>query len=251
MRVLVLIPSRYASTRFPGKPLADIGGQSMIQRVVGQARLAEVARVVVATDDTRIADHVRGFGGAVVLTRPDHPSGTDRLAEAYATLTAAGDAPYDVVVNVQGDEPFIQPSQIEAVVECFRRNPAAQIATLVRRIDSPESLFSPHVVKCVRALDGRALYFSRQPIPYQRDRPTAEWLTHHPYWQHLGVYAYRPAALAHVTTLPPSALEQAESLEQLRWLENGLPIQVAVTEHASIGIDTPEDVARAVAHLLT
>lgn len=241
MHALGLIPARYASTRFPGKPLVDLGGQTMIQRVVQQARRAGLARVVVATDDDRIADHVRGFGGEVVLTRADHPSGTDRLAEAYETLGAD----FDVVVNIQGDEPFIRPEQIAAVLDCFARDPAAELATLVRRIDSAENLFSPHVVKCVQDAHGRALYFSRQPIPYQRDRPAAEWLGHHAYWQHLGLYAYRPATLRRITQLPPSSLERTESLEQLRWLENGLPIHVAITEFASIGIDTPEDLARA------
>ncbi|MBC7448417.1 MAG: 3-deoxy-manno-octulosonate cytidylyltransferase [Hymenobacteraceae bacterium] len=246
MRAIGLIPARFASTRFPGKPLADLGGQTMIQRVVGQARQAGLVRVVVATDDARIADHVRDFGGEVVLTRADHPSGTDRVAEAYATLGET----YDVVVNIQGDEPFIQPAQIDAVVDCFRRDASAELATLIRQIDSLDQLLSPHVVKCVPDLRGRALLFSRQPLPYQRDRPVAEWRAHHAYWQHIGLYAYRPAALARITALPPSPLELAESLEQLRWLENGLPIHVAVTEQASLGIDTPEDLARAAAMLL-
>ncbi len=245
MRALALIPARYASTRFPGKPLADIGGQTMIQRVVGQARQSSVARVVVATDDARIADHIRSFGGEVVMTRADHPSGTDRIAEAYESLGEA----FDVIVNIQGDEPFIQPAQIDAVIDCFHRDPAAELATLIRRIESLDHLVSPHIVKCVPDLLGRALLFSRQPLPYQRDRPQADWLHHHAYWQHLGLYAYRPATLARITALAPSALELAESLEQLRWLENGFPIHVAVTTHASIGIDTPDDLARAVAML--
>lgn len=217
----------------------------MIQRVVGQVQRSGVARVVVATDDDRIADHVRSFGGEVVMTRADHPSGTDRVAEAYAALGED----FDVVVNIQGDEPFIQPAQIDAVLDCFRRDPTTEIATLIRRIDSLDNLLSPHIVKCVPDLHGRALLFSRQPLPYQRDRPVAEWLAHHAYWQHLGLYAYRPAALAAITGLPPSALERAESLEQLRWLENGVPIHVAITDHASLGIDTPEDLARAIAQL--
>ncbi len=241
MRVLGLIPARYASTRFPGKPLADLGGQSMIQRVVGQAQLAGLARVVVATDDDRIADHVRAFGGEVVLTRPDHPSGTDRVAEAYTALADAA----DVIVNIQGDEPFIEPAQITALSECFRRDSATEIATLIRRIDSVANLTSPHVVKCVPDLQGRALLFSRQPLPYLRDRPLITWLDHHAYYQHLGLYAYRPAVLARLTALAPSPLEIAESLEQLRWLENGFTIHVAVTESASLGIDTPEDLAHA------
>lgn len=249
MTALGLIPARYASTRFPGKPLADLGGLTMIQRVVMQAQQANLARVVVATDDARIADHVRGFGGEVVLTRADHPSGTDRLAEAYATLSATSGETFDVVVNIQGDEPFVQPAQIDALLAVFARDAAAEIATLVRRIDAPENLFSPHVVKCVTDAHGRALYFSRQPLPYQRDRPAPDWLQHHAYWQHLGLYAYRPATLARLTRLAPSPLEIAESLEQLRWLENGVPIHVAVTDHASIGIDTPDDLARAVAWL--
>lgn len=245
MRALGLIPARYASTRFPGKPLADLAGQTMIQRVVGQVRQSSLARVVVATDDDRIATHVRDFGGEVALTRADHPSGTDRVAEAYEQLGEN----FDVVVNIQGDEPFIQPAQIDAVLDCFRRDASTEIATLTRRIDSLENLLSPHVVKCVPDARGRALLFSRQPLPYQRDLPVTEWLAHHAYWQHLGLYAYRPAALARITALPPSPLELAESLEQLRWLENGLTIHVAVTEHASIGIDTPADLARAVAML--
>lgn len=245
MRAIGLIPARYASTRFPGKPLAELAGQTMIQRVVAQARQARLARVVVATDDARIADHVREVGGEVVMTRADHPSGTDRVAEAYAALGEA----YDVIVNIQGDEPFVRPEQIDALLACFDRDPAAELATLVRRIDSLENLLSPHVVKCVQDNAGRALYFSRQPLPYQRDRPVADWLTHHPYWQHLGLYGYRPAALTRITQLLPSGLELAESLEQLRWLENGLRIHVAVTEHHSLGIDTPDDLTRARAWL--
>jgi 3-deoxy-manno-octulosonate cytidylyltransferase (CMP-KDO synthetase) len=154
-----------------------------------------------------------------------------------------------VVVNIQGDEPFIQPAQIAAVVACFERDPTAEIATLIRRITTLDDLLSPHIVKCVPDLRGRALLFSRQPLPYQRDRPVAEWLAHHAYWQHLGLYAYRPAALARITALPPSALEVAESLEQLRWLENGIPVHVAITDHVSVGIDTPADLARAIAQL--
>ena len=242
MAALGIIPARYASTRLPGKPLVDLGGQSMIARVVRQAQQANLARVVVATDDQRILDHVRGFGGEAVLTRPDHPSGTDRVWEAFELL---GQPAVSCIVNIQGDEPFIHPAQINALVELFAQNPAPAIATLIKPVLTEEELFSPHLPKVVVNQRQEALYFSRHPLPYQRQHPSPEWLAHHPYYRHLGLYAYQPSVLRQLTRLPPSPLELAESLEQLRWLEAGFPIQTALTELDAFGIDTPEDVVRA------
>ena len=242
--LLGLIPARYASTRLPGKPLVDLGGRSMIQRVVEQARQADLQRVVVATDDARILDHVLGFGGEAVLTRADHASGTDRLWEAFELLGAPEGT--RCIVNIQGDEPFVQPAQINALTALFSGPaPAPDIATLVKPVGSAEELFSPHLPKVVLSADGRALYFSRHPLPYQRQHPPAEWLRHHRYLRHLGLYAYQPHVLRQLTQLPVSPLEAAESLEQLRWLEAGFRIQCAETELDAFGIDTPEDVARA------
>lgn len=242
-----IIPARYASTRLPGKPLVDLGGRSMIERVVHQARQANLARVVVATDDARILDHARGFGAEAVLTRPDHPSGTDRVWEAYQQLGAPAAS---CIVNIQGDEPFIHPEQINALVALFERRPSpACIATLIKPVLTDEELFSPHLPKVVVNFEGRALYFSRHPLPYQRQHPPAEWLAHHRYYRHLGLYAYDPETLGHLTQLPPSPLELAESLEQLRWLEADFPIHTVVTQLDAFGIDTPEDVERALARL--
>ncbi|TYZ14475.1 3-deoxy-manno-octulosonate cytidylyltransferase [Hymenobacter lutimineralis] len=235
-----IIPARYASTRLPGKPLIDLGGQSMIQRVVGQARQARLSRVVVATDDERILEHVLRFGGEAVLTSPTHPSGTDRVWDAYQQLGISADC----VVNIQGDEPFIQPSQINTLLDLFD-DANTQIATLVKPVISEEELFSPHLPKVVLNEQQEALYFSRHPLPYQRQHPTWEWLEHHRYLRHIGLYAYRPAVLQALTQLQPSALELAESLEQLRWLEHGYRIRTAETAEATLGIDTPEDVVRA------
>jgi 3-deoxy-manno-octulosonate cytidylyltransferase (CMP-KDO synthetase) len=243
MAALGIIPARFASTRLPGKPLVDLGGQSMIQRVVAQARLAGLARVVVATDDARILDHVQGFGGEAVLTRADHPSGTDRVWEAFEQLGQPSEI--ECIVNIQGDEPFIHPEQINALVELFAQNPPPAIATLIKPVLTEEELFSPHLPKVVTDQRGHALYFSRHPLPYQRQYPSHEWLTHHRYYRHLGLYAYQPEVLRRLTQLPPSPLELAESLEQLRWLEAGFAIQTAVTELDAFGIDTPEDVTRA------
>ncbi|SET47100.1 3-deoxy-manno-octulosonate cytidylyltransferase [Hymenobacter actinosclerus] len=240
MLAIGIIPARYASTRLPGKPLIDLGGHTMIERVVRQARQANLQRVVVATDDERILRHVRDFGGEAVLTAPDHPSGTDRVREAYEQLGVTADC----IVNIQGDEPFIHPGQINALLDLFA-DLTTQIGTLVKPVVSEEELFSPHLPKVV--LDGQeqALYFSRHPLPYQRQHPQSEWLQHHRYLRHIGLYAYRPAVLRAISQLPPSPLELAESLEQLRWLEAGYPIRTAETMLETIGIDTPEDVERA------
>ncbi len=241
---LGLIPARYASTRLPGKPLVDLGGLSMIERVVRQARQANLARVVVATDDERILRHVHDFGGEAVLTRPAHASGTDRIWEAYERLGSPPEV--RCIVNIQGDEPFIHPAQINALTALFAAATAAPaIATLVKPVVSAEELFSPHLPKVVLNARGEALYFSRHPLPYQRGREATEWLAHHHYLRHLGLYAYQPAVLAQLTQLPVSALEAAESLEQLRWLEAGFRIQCAETDLDAFGIDTPEDVEKA------
>ena len=246
--VLGLVPARFASSRLPGKPLVDLGGLSMIERVVRQARQANLARVVVATDDERILRHVQDFGGEAVLTRPDHPSGTDRLWEAFQQLGSPADV--HCIVNIQGDEPFIHPAQINALADLFTDpTTAPAIATLVKPVVSSEELFSPHLPKVVVNQRGEALYFSRYPLPYQRGREPAEWLAHHRYLRHLGLYAYQPAVLGQLTQLPVSPLEAAESLEQLRWLEAGFRIQCAETELEAFGIDTPEDLERARIHL--
>lgn len=245
MDILGIIPARYASTRFPAKALAAIHGKSMIQRVFEQARQASsLTAVVVATDDVRIADHVQQFGGEVVMTSTHHQSGTDRCQEVVEQL--GGTYPY--VVNIQGDEPFIQPRQIDLLTSVL--DGITELATLVKAITDPAVLLSPNSPKVVVSqTDGalrEALYFSRQPIPYQRDRPNdvAAWLQYHTYWKHIGLYAYRTDILARITKLPPSSLEKAESLEQLRWLENGYRIRVVETDLDSYGIDTPEDLLR-------
>ncbi len=245
MHAIGIIPARYASTRLPGKPLIDLGGKSMIQRVVEQARQARLSRVVVATDDERIWQHVLAFGGEAVLTSPDHPSGTDRVRDAYEQLNV----PADCIINIQGDEPFIHPAQIDALVSLFDSPNPPQLATLVKPVVSAEELFSPHLPKVVLDARSHALYFSRHPLPYQRQHAPEHWLQHHRYLRHIGLYAYRPDVLHEITQLPPSPLELAESLEQLRWLEAGYQILTAETELATIGIDTPEDVERALRQL--
>jgi 3-deoxy-manno-octulosonate cytidylyltransferase (CMP-KDO synthetase) len=244
MHTIGIIPARYASTRLPGKPLVDLAGKSMIQRVVEQTRLAALDRVVVATDDERILRHVLDFGGEAVLTRPEHPSGTDRVWEAYQQLGQEADC----VVNIQGDEPFIQPGQINALVDLFA-DEATQIATLVKQVLTQEELHSPHLPKVVLGAQGEALYFSRHPIPYLRQYPSMAWLQHHRFLRHIGLYAYRPAVLRQLTQLAPDPLELAESLEQLRWLTHGFRIRTAETDLATHGIDTPEDVQRALRQL--
>ncbi|GAA4397167.1 3-deoxy-manno-octulosonate cytidylyltransferase [Nibrella viscosa] len=242
MSILGLIPARYASTRFPAKALADIQGKSMIRRVVEQARqAASLSRVVVATDDERIYRHVADFGGAVVMTGTHHQSGTDRCQEALGLVEGT----FDYVVNIQGDEPFIRPEQIDLLTSVL--DGTTELATLVKRIDDPQILLNPSSPKVVLNNRQEALYFSRQPIPYLRAyaQDPAVWLQHHTYYKHIGLYAYRTDVLARITQLPPSALEVAEALEQLRWLENSYRIRAVITDIDSYGIDTPEDLARA------
>lgn len=241
MRATVIIPARYASTRFPGKALAMLGDKPVIQWVYEQAAKAKsIQSVWVATDDERIEKAVEGFGSRVLPTRPGHPSGTDRCAEAAMALTVRP----EVIINVQGDEPFIQPEQIDALVRLFKK-PEVQIGTLVTPIRDLAVLDSPNKVKVVRGLDERALYFSRQPVPHTMGANKSEWLAKTDYWLHVGMYGYRFDTLKQLAKLPPTPLEEAELLEQLRWLEHGYAIHTAVTPHHSLGIDTPEDLAEA------
>lgn len=242
MNFIGIIPARYASTRFPGKPLADINGKPMIQRVYEQTKIA-IDEVWVATDDERIKETVESFGGNVVMTSTDHQSGTDRIAEAINKISELNKISYDVIVNIQGDEPFIQPDQIEAVKACFKAS-ATQIATLVKQIDSQEDIFDPNKVKVVISKDKKAIYFSRSPIPYQRGIEKENWLAKGTFYKHIGMYAYKSNVLSEITKIEQSSLELAESLEQLRWLENGYWIQTEMTKHESIGIDTPEDLEK-------
>ncbi|MBP5540215.1 MAG: 3-deoxy-manno-octulosonate cytidylyltransferase [Bacteroidales bacterium] len=250
MKVLAVIPARYASTRFPGKPLAELGGESIISRVYRRVcRTESVDDVMVATDDERICDHVESFceEGAVMMTSDQHRSGTDRCGEVVQRLERQGYA-YDVILNVQGDEPFVEPSQLEALIGVFE-NPEVQIATLATPITSTDELLSPNNVKVARATDGHALYFSRQPIPYRRGIDVEHWLDKGEYLKHVGIYAFRADVLPELCRLGSTPLEEAEKLEQLRWLEAGYPIHVAMTNHANIGIDTPDDLAAAEKYL--
>jgi 3-deoxy-manno-octulosonate cytidylyltransferase (CMP-KDO synthetase) len=238
-----IIPARYASTRFPGKPLAEVAGKPMIQRVYEQASLI-LDVVFVATDDSRIYDSVIRFGGRAVMTSSSHRSGTDRCAEAVKKITDEKGISTDVVVNIQGDEPFIRPEQIELLISCFS-DKTVEIATLIRRVSPGEDLANPNHPKVIIDTSGNAIYFSRSIIPFFRDAPINDWTKVHQYYKHLGLYAYRAGTLNKITALPGSLLEKAESLEQNRWLENGYRIRTALTEWESICIDTPEDLEKA------
>jgi 3-deoxy-manno-octulosonate cytidylyltransferase (CMP-KDO synthetase) len=237
MNVLAVIPARYASTRLPGKPLVPLGGKPMIQRVWERVRQAQsVSDVIIATDDERIRSAVQAFGGDVAMTRSDHRSGTERVAEA---ALARGDA--EIIVNVQGDERLIEPSAIDAAVEAVREDLEVSVATLAVPISKPADIMDPNVVKAVLDFDGNALYFSRAPIPWVRDRSGP---VHAKHLKHLGLYVYRRAALLEFATFPQGDLERIEQLEQLRWLENGYRIRVAETEYDSVSVDVPEDIPR-------
>ena len=246
MKAIAIIPARYGSSRFEGKPLADIMGKSMIRRVYEQVLQCKgLSGVWVATDDERIAAHLEGFGARYCFTSPDLPNGTQRCYRAYADTIRPAVGDVDVIVNVQGDEPFIAPQAVETVVKAFEDGTDKDVVTLVKRITEPEFLFDPNVVKVVRAKDGRALYFSRQAIPFQRDLAAgdaAAWLRTTPYFKHIGLYAYRSAVLAELTALETGHLEKAESLEQLRWLENGYTIYGCETDYESVSVDRPEDI---------
>jgi 3-deoxy-manno-octulosonate cytidylyltransferase (CMP-KDO synthetase) len=239
MTILGIIPARYASTRFPAKPLVDIKGKSMIRRVYEQASKASaLTKVVVATDHEKIFHHVEAFG-EVIMTNPEHISGTDRCFEALQKLKKE----YDYVINIQGDEPFILPEQINLLASCLKSSDT-ELATLVKKITDKESLFNPNTPKVIFNKNNEAIYFSRQTIPYLRGIPPEEWLNKKDFYKHIGIYAYRTDILKKITMLKASDLEKAESLEQLRWLENGFKIKIAITEYESIGIDTPEDLKK-------
>jgi 3-deoxy-manno-octulosonate cytidylyltransferase (CMP-KDO synthetase) len=236
MKILGIIPARYASSRFPGKPLVDIGGKSMIQRVYEQAKKCyDLGDVVVATDDERIAEHVTAFGGAAVMTGDQHQSGTDRCAEV-----ALFHPEYDVIINIQGDEPYIDPEQISKLAACFN-SPDVQLATLVKRVKTEQELHNSNTPKVIVNILSEAAYFSRSAIPHIRGERPENWLEFYHFFKHIGIYGYRADVLQHITKLPVSSLEKAESLEQLRWIENGYRIKVAETELETYAVDTPED----------
>jgi 3-deoxy-manno-octulosonate cytidylyltransferase (CMP-KDO synthetase) len=240
MKFIAIIPARYQSTRFPGKPLALLGGKTVIQRVY-ENTLRATEHVWVATDDDRIAEAVESFGGRAIFTLASHTSGTDRCAEAARKLEEHID--FDVVINVQGDEPFVRPEQIELLKTCF--DGETKIATLVKEVETTDELFNPNRPKVVLDNMQNALYFSRSPVPFIRGADEKEWLQVHRFWTHIGMYAYRKEILQEITRLDSGKLELAESLEQLRWLENGYPIKTAVTNFQGQGIDTPEDLQAA------
>ncbi len=236
MKILGIIPARYASSRFPGKPLVDIGGKSMIQRVYEQAKKCyDLTDVVVATDDERIFEHVKAFGGMAVMTGDQHQSGTDRCAEV-----ALAHPEFDVVINIQGDEPYIDPIQISTLAGCFI-SPEVQLATLVKRVKTVEELHNANTPKVIVNTLSEAAYFSRSAIPHIRGEQPENWLEFYPFFKHIGIYGYRADVLQQITKLPISPLEKAESLEQLRWIENGYRIKVAETELETYAVDTPED----------
>lgn len=247
MKFVAIIPARYASTRFPGKPLADMNGKPMIQRVYEQVKKS-IADVYVATDDERIFDSVQRFNGNAVMTSTAHRSGTDRCNEAYNKIGK----PFDVVLNIQGDEPFVFPEQIELLKSCFTDSDV-ELATLVKPFEPKEgldALHNPSSPKVVLNNKLEAIYFSRSVIPYLRDVAPDDWLNQHLFYKHIGIYGYRTDVLKDITQLSAGMLEKAESLEQLRWIENGFRIKVGVTSQETFGIDTPEDLKKAIKHLL-
>ena len=240
MKVVGIISARYNSTRFPGKPLALIQGKTMIRRVCEQAWKSKLDAVVVATDDVRIADEVMGFGGQYVLTDPNHRSGTDRCREALDLLGNQ----YDAVVNIQGDEPFIDPRQINQIIDLISQENTL-LASLAKRIEDEDELFSPNTVKVVMNKFGNALYFSRNPIPFIRNLDRKEWLEKGVFYKHIGIYAYKAETLRQIAEMQPTSLELSESLEQLRWLENGLNIRMGITDSENVSIDMPDDILKA------
>lgn len=238
IKILGIIPSRYGSSRFPGKPLIDLAGKSMIQRVYEQAKKSRsLSEVIVATDDERILQHVESFGGKAMMTSASHQSGTDRCAEVSEKLNSD----HDAVINIQGDEPFINPEQIDLLAKCFE-DKNTELATLINQTDDSNLIQNPNRIKVVIDKNNQALYFSRSPIPFQKEKPVSEWAKNHPYYLHIGIYGYRSDVLKKITQLPVSPLEKTESLEQLRWLENGYRMKLAETKFESYSIDSPEDV---------
>lgn len=242
MKVLGIIPARYASTRLPGKPLVDISGKTMIRHVY--ERVSKVLDfVVVATDDTRITDEVAGFGGNSVMTSQNHQSGTDRCAEAVGIFENQTGEKFDVVINIQGDEPFIKIEQLQQLISCFN-DFGTEIATLIKRIDDSEDIFNPNKPKVIVNNRNEAIYFSRSPIPYIRNFEKENWIENHVFYKHIGIYGYRKDILLQITKLKQSTLEIAESLEQNRWIENAYKIKTEITEHESFSIDTFDDLSK-------
>lgn len=240
MKIVGIIPARYASTRFPGKPLVDIFGKSMIQRVYEQAKKSKsLSDVIVATDDLQIKNHVIAFGGNAIMTKESHQSGTDRCFEAIQKFNPSA----DIVINIQGDEPFIHPKQIDLVASCFKSD-KVQIATLVKKIKTNEELFNINTPKVVLNDCSEAIYFSRQTVPFIREKEPTQWLGYHTFYKHIGIYAYRTNILAKITSLQQSILELAEGLEQLRWIQNGYKINTKITDFESIAVDVPEDLKK-------
>ncbi len=242
--IVGIIPARYASSRFPGKPLAVIQGKTMIQRVFEQASIAKTLKAVyVATDDQRIYDHILAFTSQVVMTSMDHENGTSRCLEALNHIESKSDQVFDAVINIQGDEPFIKPEQIDRLAALFT-NAAVEIGSLAKKIDSLEQLRNPNIVKAVFGDNKQAHYFSRQALPYLRDVDESAWLAKHDFYKHIGIYGYRSAVLRAIVSLKPGILEAAEKLEQLRWLENGFKIYIETTDLESIAVDSPEDLKK-------
>ncbi len=243
MKIAGIIPARYASSRFPGKPLALIHNKPMIQHVYEQASKADqLDDLIVATDDSRIEKVVKDFGGKVMMTEPTHSSGTERCAEIQKTLKLTGNS-FDVIINIQGDEPFIDPKQIDLVASCFNeRN--VQIATLAKKIENEKELFDPNVVKIITDINDKAIYFSRQTLPYIRGQKIENWIQSSAHYKHIGIYGYQSAILEEIVALKKTPLEDAESLEQLRWIENGYSIKVKETTIESYGVDVPEDLLK-------
>lgn len=243
MKILGIIPARYESSRFPGKPLIDIAGKSMIQRVYEQCQKStSLDKIIVATDDLRILEHVINFGGEAIMTSDEHLSGTDRCGEVAEKYPE-----FNICVNIQGDEPMIDPLQIDLLCACFDRHQDIHIATLVKKISSDEDLFNENTPKVVLNKQLEAIYFSRTAIPFLRGSESNKWLERHSYYKHIGIYAFRSQTLAEITKLPVSSLEKAEALEQLRWIENGYSVQTAITEKESQAIDTPADLQKLLA----
>ena len=241
MNIIGIIPARYGSTRFPGKPLVDIDGKSMIQRVFEQSSKSKlISRIVIATDDERILSHVQEFGGNAMMSSPQHASGTDRCAEI---IRKENGTKWDAAINIQGDEPYIQSEQIDLLCRCIETQDV-DLATLVKEIKTSDELFNHNNVKVVLNKYNEAIYFSRSPVPYCRNYPDQEWIRHHTYYKHIGIYGYRTNVLLEIAQLPKTKLEITESLEQLRWIENGYKIKVQLTSFESIAIDTPDDLLR-------
>ena len=245
MNILGIIPARYASSRFPGKPLAIINGKSMIQRVYEQACKAKIlSEVIIATDSEAIANHIKTFNGKYIITSENHKSGTERCNEVLEKLQVKNpEKKYDIVINIQGDEPYINPEQIKIVTNCFK-DENVDIATLIKKIDSQDELTNPNVVKVVTDNDKNAIYFSRSPIPFLKNIDSKEWLKHQNYYKHIGIYAYKSEVLKKITKLKTGILEKAEGLEQLRWIENGYSIKTEITDYESHAVDVPEDILK-------